>query len=77
MGDVIRVFRDAAYDPEALELLCTAYGIARSALHDSGQPPIVNEVIARRIIEQAESGEREPRALAAGALKTFGLHYLT
>jgi len=76
MGDVVHIFRDAAFDPEAVERLCTAYDIAQGALRDSGQPQVVNEVIASRIIEQAQIGEREPRALAAGALKTFGLLYL-
>ena len=76
MGEVVQVFRDAAFDPETVERLCAAYEIARQALHDGGQPQVVNNVIARRIIKQAETGERDPRALAAGALKTFGLNYL-
>jgi hypothetical protein len=76
MGDVIQLFRDAAFDPETVELLGSAYDIARRALRDTGQPSTVNEVVAFQIIKQAGQGERDPHALAAGALQAFGLHYL-
>ena len=45
-----------------------AYDKARELLHDGGQPAIVNEIIARRIIEIAEKGEHEADKLSrAGA----------
>ena len=37
-------------------------------LHDRGQPDIVNEVIAERIISLAKKGERDPDKLCEGAL---------
>ena len=77
MGDVVQLFRDAAFDPETVKALCAAYDVARRALHDKGQPEVVKEAIARQIIKQAEHGERDPRVLAAGALENFGLHYLS
>jgi len=36
--------------------LCDA---ARKALHDKGQPSVVHEVMARRIIAAARKGERD------------------
>ena len=41
-------------------------------LHDTGQPSIVYEVVATRIIEAAKSGERDPEKLRDRALTAFG-----
>jgi hypothetical protein len=40
-------------------------------LHDTGQPHIVLEVIAQRIIEAASNGERDPVRLRKAALFGF------
>ncbi len=65
---IIDLFRVTAFDPETLNVLCQAYDQARGSLHDNGQPHIVNEVIAQRIIALAQNGERDPDRLCAGAL---------
>ena len=49
-------------------MLCDAYDSASKSLHDNGQPNIVKEVIARRIISLAEKGEHDPDRLCARAL---------
>ena len=41
-------------------MLCDAYDKVSKSLHDAGQPDIVKEVIARRIISLAKKGERDP-----------------
>ena len=40
-------------------------------MHDIGQPELVREVIARRIIRAAQKGERDPAKLCAVALAAF------
>jgi hypothetical protein len=60
-----------AFGPEALETLGKAYDMAIRTLHDAGQPDIVHEVIARRIIRSAKKGERDPAKLCAVALSAF------
>ena len=72
MGDVTPLFREANFGPEDIAALSAAYEKARRALHDKGQPDIVNEVIARRIIRLAKTGERNPERLAASALAALG-----
>ncbi len=69
---IIELFRATAFAPETLSVLCEAYEQARRSLHDSGQPHIVNEVIAQRIIALAEKGERDPDRLCTGALTALG-----
>lgn len=74
MGDVVQLFRNAAFDPETIDALCAAYDLALKSLQDTGQPSLVTEVIAQRIIDEAEKGHRDPHTLAAGALSALGLH---
>lgn len=45
--------------------------MAIASLHDIGQPELVREVIARRIIKAAQKGERDPAKLCAVALAAF------
>jgi hypothetical protein len=61
-------FKEAAIDPETIALLCAAYDKACKSLHDTGQPTLVNEIIAQRIIALAKQGERDPDKLCGGAL---------
>ena len=65
MGDIVEFFRKSDFDPETVKVLCDAYDKASKSLHDNGQPDIVKEVIARRIISLAQKGERDPDRLCA------------
>ena len=59
MSDTIIPFLDGrSFDPELTHAMGEAYDAARKALHDKGQPPIVEEIIAQRIVEVATTGER-------------------
>jgi hypothetical protein len=72
MGAIVDLFRATAFDPETVKTLCDAYDKARKSLHDTGQPHIVNEIIAERIIALAKAGERDPDKLCEGALVALG-----
>jgi hypothetical protein len=56
------------FHPEALAAMGEAFEAACEALDDTGQPQIVREVIAQRIIEAARRGERDPVRLVEAAL---------
>jgi hypothetical protein len=72
-AQVIQLFRSAAFDPQTVDKLCRAYDLAARRLQDQDRrPSIVNEIIASRIIALAEHGERDPKALADGALAALG-----
>jgi hypothetical protein len=66
-------FAGASFDPEAVDVMTTAYDLVMQSLHDRGQPEIVKEVIAKRIVELAAVGEREPQRLSATVLSELGL----
>jgi hypothetical protein len=72
MGQILEFLRPAdAFDPDALEALGMAYDMALASLHDVGQPDVVREVIARRIVRAAKKGERDTAKLCAVALSAF------
>jgi hypothetical protein len=48
------------FDDRVTRILGDAFDAACEGLQDSGQPAVVYEVIARRIIDAAKKGERDP-----------------
>jgi hypothetical protein len=56
------------FEPEVIGLMSEALEAACKALRDAGEPQIVREAIAGRIIAAASSGERDPVRLHAAAL---------
>jgi hypothetical protein len=62
---------DAGTDPEVRRVVGVAFEMARIALGLAERPVITNEFIAKRIIELAKAGERNPDILCEGVLKEF------
>jgi hypothetical protein len=60
------------FDDETTRLMGEAFDAARTALRDCGQPEIVYAVIAKRIIEVAAKGERDPIRLRDAGLAALG-----
>jgi hypothetical protein len=59
------------FDDVATKAMCQAFDAAAKQLQDTGQPTIVLEVLAHRIVEAAKRGERDPdhlRDIALAAL---------
>jgi hypothetical protein len=64
-----------SFDPETASLLASAFEAAWETVKRSGSPlaangnaPLTREIIAKRIIEAAHAGERDPKRLADDAL---------
>ena len=72
MGKVVELFRETSFDPDTLRIMGAAFECAQAALDDRGQPEIVYEVIAKRIIAMASDGERDVLVLAERALEALG-----
>jgi hypothetical protein len=60
------------FDDEATRLMGEAFDAACKGLRDTGQPALVREIIARRIIRAATKGERDPARLRAAGLAALG-----
>ena len=59
------------FDEEATRIMGEAFDAAKG-LQDGGQPDLVREIIAKRIIEAAEKGERDPVRLRDAGLAALG-----
>jgi hypothetical protein len=66
----IRSFiQPGAFDPEEIAVISEAFEAACKELGNIGQPDVVREVIAQRIIQAARLGERNPDRLREAALR--------
>ena len=74
MASILPFIRKAGtvFDDHATEIMGEAFDAACRELHDKGQPTIVYEVIAKRIIEAAKKGERDPARLRNIGLSGLG-----
>jgi hypothetical protein len=73
MGQILQFIRPYdVFDSETLIIVGNAYDEAVAALHDRGQPAIVREKIASRILELASRGERDRERLCKAALGVLG-----
>jgi hypothetical protein len=72
-ADLLPFLQNGFFDSDATQVMSEAYDKACKMLHDKGQPDVVQEVIARRIIEVAMAGERDADQLAKRALQAFGI----
>ena len=73
----------SAFDPEAIQTLASALEDAWRAVQKSGSrfarpayARAIREVLAKRIIEVAQRGEKDKRKLAADALKFVATNYV-
>jgi hypothetical protein len=62
----------AEFDPEATAAMMEAYDKACRSMHDWGQPVVMREIIAKRIIQLAARGEQDPDQLCEQALRSLG-----
>ena len=60
------------FDDSATKVMGEAFDAACKGLDNAGQHTPVYETIAKRIIEAAKSGERDPEKLRDWALTAFG-----
>jgi hypothetical protein len=74
--------RETVFDPEAISVLADAVDDAWDRLRRSGSEcvrpayaRVMREVVARRIIEMAQRGTRDPQKLAEGALRFLATNY--
>jgi hypothetical protein len=68
---IYRVLSEAAFDPEAVKAMATAYEEVLQELKLTDHSDGLNETVARKIIECAQTGERDPNRLRDVVLKSL------
>jgi hypothetical protein len=56
-----------------VRIMGEAYDMVCKELHDRGQPDIVKDIIAKRIIEIGKTGERDAKRICERAMLDLGL----
>jgi hypothetical protein len=70
---IVPFLKDGSFDPETVHAMGDAFDKARKLLHDRGQPGVVQEIIAKRIIDVARTGERNADRMCKLVLAGFGI----
>ena len=65
---IYRLFQKSAFGPEEIERMTTAYVEALRALGLTNRADPMTEILARKIIEIAQTGERDPMRIRAKAV---------
>ena len=66
-------FNDVSFDDAAMRTMGAAFDQACGALGNFGTGVIVREIMAKRIVEVAKNGERDPARLYQQALDALGI----
>lgn len=79
---IVPLLAQSAFDPEFIETLVSAYEHAWEQVEKSGSEyaspryrRAAQEIVAKRIIEMAQRGEREPTQLAEDAVAYLARSY--
>jgi hypothetical protein len=82
MVEILKFSRESAFTPETIEILAAALDEAWERIRQSGSrlnrpaySRVMREVVAKRIIEMAQRGERDREALVADALRFVTANY--
>ncbi len=74
MTEVLQEIHVACFDPEATKAMGQAFDRACQRLNWAARPSILNEGIAKQIIEIAGMGERDPDRMCNQVLRALGLN---
>jgi hypothetical protein len=64
---------DFAFDPEVVAAVTTAYQMATDHLRRDSYTDLVRDIIAKRIIDTAQQGERDPDELCRSVFAALGI----
>ena len=67
----LHIFPDASFDAEATQAMGRAFDIASRAMRKLGADQTERETIAKRIVDTAKKGERDPLRLKEQALSAL------
>ena len=70
---IYRLLQNSAFGPEAIAHLAAAYEKALLALRLEDRPDPTTELIAKKIIEVAQTGARDPEQICKLALAELGV----
>ena len=71
---IYRLLKFSAFDPEEITCMTAAYEDALRVLQLANRQDPITELVAKKIIEVAQAGERNPDSLREKALTELGIN---
>jgi hypothetical protein len=71
---VTQFIDSSKFDAETKRVMGVAFEMARAALQLGDQGNVINERVAKKIVELAKTGERNPDLLCESVLSEFRQH---
>lgn len=68
MGSIVPFVPRVVFDDAVTRIMGEAFDAACEEIRNAGQPPVVREIMAKRIIDAARGGERDVNRLRDAAL---------
>jgi hypothetical protein len=65
---IYRILQNSGFDPETIEIMTTAYERARTTLGLVDRSDPLTEIVAKKVIEVAQTGVRDPAQMCDQAL---------
>ena len=70
---VVWLLQNSAFDPATIEIVSTAFDETRLELGLIDRADPLTELLARKFIEAAQTGERNPQRLRQQAIESLGV----
>jgi hypothetical protein len=70
---IYRLLQNSAFGPEEVDRMTTAYEDALRILGLSNRSDPLTEIVAKKIIEIAQTGERDPSGICTQAISDLGM----
>ena len=71
---IYRLLKFSAFDPEEITCMTAAYEDALRVLQLANRQDPITELVAKKIIEVAQLGQRDPKRLCDNALKELEIN---
>ena len=74
MNSIHALLHEGAFDPETVQVVVQAFESCRETIPQTVDRPLMEELMAKRILQLARRGIRDPIELCTGAQKQLGIN---
>ena len=69
---ILQLLKGSAFDPEQIKVMTEAYEATLKSLHLKAGTDPINEIIAKKIVNIAQTNERDPKRISERTINELG-----